>query len=667
MKPTMTPHLLEKSRRIQAGLGPHAQGELLVKLNPDHQRDHFVADYGVQVAEQIAMPASMQSQFNGSLLRLSLPAELKVAEAMALMGQDPRVAYAVPNDLLKAVRLPEGRVENLPGDLDKKLWGMKNRGQEGGKAGADIHAGEAWAVHTGSRNGPVVAVVDTGCDLQHPNLKNNLWTNAEDGTHGYNAIKNSHDPSDDEGHGSHCSGTIAAEGQDGVYGVNWQARVMPIKFLDAEGGGKTSDAIKGIAWAAEHGARICSNSWGGSSFNQALYDTLASSPMLHFCAAGNDNQNSDALPFFPAGYELPNVVAVASTDRRDQLSMFSNYGAHSVHVAAPGSEIYSTVPGGQYETLDGTSMAAPHVAGAATLIASAYPSLSNEQLKSRILYNADPVPGLQGKVSSGGRLNLAGALRQDEVAPQAPGAPRAEVLPGSVRLNWTTPLDDQGPVAEVRWRYSEVPIGDGPGEVPWSQARPLVSLAKGEQVEALLPFTEQPRTLYFAAQSLDRVGNASPLAACSGTQPAVRMAFEDRKDPADWRPDGQWGLEEVAGRGSVWTDSPNTDYGNEMNSSLTSRPISLKGLTSACLRFDEKHLTELNYDNCYLEVSRDGNKWDQLDRYTGFDGWRTRQYDLGAYLGAEVRVRFRLLTDNSGPRPGVYFDKICIAGQPDGT
>lgn len=646
------------SNSLRPPLPRHVEGEVLVKLKENQPADQFVQQFQASLCERIPLHNQFRSKASQHVLRLQLPPGMSTAEGIALMSQHEGVAYAASNDILQ-------KTAQAPKNLDPRLWGLHNTGQQGGKAGADISCDLAWQQSTGSRSGPIVAVVDTGVDYQHPNLKDNIWTNPQDGSHGFNAINGSHDPMDDDEHGTHCSGTIAAQGLQGVYGVNWQAQVMPVKFLDAHGNGKTSDAIKGLAFAAEQGARITSNSWGGTSFNPALRDALANSPCLHIFAAGNDNNDSDAIPYYPAGYDLPNLIAVAASDRRDQRASFSNYGARSVHLAAPGADIYSTVPGNQYSSMDGTSMAAPHVAGAAALLATAFPEASNHQLRARLLYNVDRLPQWQDKVTTGGRLNLGAAMHLDEVAPAPPQQASVQSRAGRVTLQWQCPGDDGlegGPAAAYLVRYSDQPIVD---EASFERATAVAVESPGlpgsrHKVSFPLPLSDQPRKLYLAIKASDEVGNLSPMVCLSDTVPAARFAFQDKKEASQWILDGSWGLQDIPGRGPVWTDSPGTSYGTELDTALTSKPFTLNQ-GDARLVFEEKHLTELNYDRCSVEVTRDGKSWDRLDEYTGNSAWNHREYDLSAYSGEQIQFRFRLKTDNSGPRDGVFFDNIAVA------
>src|SRR4028119_1112353 len=190
---------------------------------------------------------------------------------------------------------------------------------------------------------------------------------------------------------------------------------MPLKFLDDTGSGYTSDAILALNYATAKGVKLTNNSWGGGDYSQGLYDAINSAGQqgaLFIASAGNDyGNNNDINPAYPASYNLSNIISVASTTRTDGLSSFSNYGATSVDLGAPGSEIYSTTPGGNYATYSGTSMASPHVTGAAALVWSQNPTWTAQEVKNRLLQTTDPISALRGKTVSGGRLNINTALR----------------------------------------------------------------------------------------------------------------------------------------------------------------------------------------------------------------------------------------------------------------
>ncbi len=294
-----------------------------------------------------------------------------------------------------------------------KAWGLKK-----------ISAEKSWAISKGNKE-IVVADIDTGVDYNHPDLTNNIWRNPnpsnENDLVGFDFANNDSLPFDDMGHGTHTAGTLGAVGGNGVgiSGVSQKVSIMILKFLAASGSGTTSDAVKSIDYAVKNGARVLSNSWGGKvdkkeePENRALIEAIQrahKANVLFVAAAGNDGANNDEIPVYPAAIDLPNILTVASSNDSDRRSFFSNFGPKTVHVAAPGSNIYSTIPGGKYTQFSGTSMACPHVAGLAALILSVNPDLTAEQVKSIIMDTVDPLPAFEGKIVTGGRVNAAAAL-----------------------------------------------------------------------------------------------------------------------------------------------------------------------------------------------------------------------------------------------------------------
>jgi len=270
-----------------------------------------------------------------------------------------------------------------------------------------IDATHAWSITTGSAQ-VKVAVLDTGVDAAHPDLAGNL-----DLASAWNFVVDTNDPADDHGHGTHVAGTIAARGNNGVgvTGVTWSCKIVPLKFLDGAGSGYLSDAVRAINYAASLNIRILSNSWGGGVYMQSLHDAIQNSGALFVVAAGNDGANVDATPGYPAAFDCPNILSVAATDSADALAAFSNYGATVVDLAAPGVDIGSTYPANQYVYMSGTSMATPHVSGAAALLLSRDPTLTPQQLKQILMASTDAVPALAGKTVTGGVLNVYTALR----------------------------------------------------------------------------------------------------------------------------------------------------------------------------------------------------------------------------------------------------------------
>jgi subtilisin family serine protease len=373
------------------------------------------------------------------------------------LSQRGEIQYAEPNYIVHISAAPT----NDP--RFSELWGLENTGQGvviPGKPGADIKAVNAWQMTRGSTSN-VVAVVDTGVDYNHPDLSANMWRAAAAftvtvagrtitcaaSTRGFNAINNTCNPMDDQDHGTHVAGTIGAVGNNGVgvIGVSPLTRIMGLKFLDASGYGNIADAIKAIEFAiqvkahfaATKGAniRILNNSWGGDGYSQALADVIRrahQSDMLFVASAGNSSRDIEMMPTYPASYKEPNVVTVAATNNQDMLAWFSNYGAVSVHLAAPGDSVLSTTRQGGYKYFSGTSMASPHVSGAAALVLSNCP-LDTNGLKDALLRSADRLGSLNGTTVTGARLNVATAVNSCSVPyyTVAAAPPEVTIRPGN--------------------------------------------------------------------------------------------------------------------------------------------------------------------------------------------------------------------------------------------
>ncbi len=326
------------------------------------------------------------------------------------------------------------RISISPADtffLDGSLWGLRNYGQFGGARGADVNITNAWDITVGSTN-VIVAVLDTGVRYTHFDLASQMWRNpgevAGDGVDndgdgfvdnvfGINAITRSGDPTDDNGHGTHVAGTIgaAANNNHPHVGVAWNVRLMAVKVGDSQGNILTSDIITGVDFAILKGAKVINCSFGGYQFVQAEEDAFRrarNAGVLVVAAAGNDRNDNDSFPFYPASYALDNIISVAALDRRDGLASFSNFGQTNVHVGAPGVEILSTdnMADNAYVLKDGTSMAAPHVTGVAALIFSLTNTMSYSEARNRIVFTTTPVPGLTATTSTGGRVNAYRAL-----------------------------------------------------------------------------------------------------------------------------------------------------------------------------------------------------------------------------------------------------------------
>jgi thermitase len=275
-------------------------------------------------------------------------------------------------------------------------------------------------------------VLDSGVDFTHADLAPNIWRNAgesgdgresngvdDDGNglvddwRGWDWVDDDNVPADANGHGTHVAGTIGARGNDfrGVAGAAWRARLVPLRVLDANGSGRVSDIIAAYAYAARAGIPIVNASMAGTHFSQAELDTLRASPqMLVVVAAGNDSRDNDVTGSYPCNHPLPNVICVAASDHEDDLASLSNYGRQSVDLAAPGTRILSTRPGGEWRLMSGTSMASPHVAGAAALITTLWPHASVAAKRAALLATVEPQPSLSGRTLNGGRLDAERAV-----------------------------------------------------------------------------------------------------------------------------------------------------------------------------------------------------------------------------------------------------------------
>jgi thermitase len=316
-------------------------------------------------------------------------------------------------------------------------WGLINLGQSipngnSGVTGVDIGASKAWGLEKGNKN-IVVAILDTGIDLSHEDLKNNLWRNpleiegnlldndhngyAND-IHGWNFVSENSNVQDDNNHGTAVAGVIAADTNNGKgsRGVVENTSLMVVKILDENGMSTTERAVKGIQYAVNNGALVINASWGGGQYDQALFDTIQwanERGVVVVCAAGNESKDNDLddHPAYPATFKLPNILSVAAHDNRGNLASFSSYGKETVHVAAPGVGIYTSIRGG-YQFVEGTSFAAPFVSGVIALLKSKEPKLTPEQLKTRIVQTAIPMDYyMKEKLVSGGRLHAFNALQ----------------------------------------------------------------------------------------------------------------------------------------------------------------------------------------------------------------------------------------------------------------
>lgn len=447
---------LAMASSLHATIAEHVPGEIIVKFKAGREKSFF------QNKSISSLGIKSQREFKVSYDKFSV---LKVGEdksmasVLATLNQNPDIEYAEPNFIYRIDPIKGDKVVSkkllkspftdftaaTPDDPSfGQLWGLRNTGSNepqggAGVEGADVNALKAWDLTKGSK-AVKIAVIDTGVDYNHPDLKDNIWTNEaeangkpgvdDDGNgfiddiHGYDFANNDANPMDGHGHGTHCSGTIGAvhNNKIGVAGVMSDVTIVAVKFLGDDGSGSLEGAIKSIDYATAMNVDLMSNSWGGGGRSQALEDAIkraSDKGIIFTAAAGNSATNNDTSPSYPASYNIPNVVSVAATTAQNGLASFSCYGRTSVHIAAPGQNILSTVTGGKYDVYSGTSMATPHVSGVLGLLLAKEGRMSHDVLKERLTMTSVPVSALKGKTLTGGRIDAYNLLT--DTRPQRSG------------------------------------------------------------------------------------------------------------------------------------------------------------------------------------------------------------------------------------------------------
>lgn len=408
-----------------------------------YQSDEFLVQFAPDSFSNASRPLLGQTFFGGTVQRkLTDDGWFSVIVQPGTNLQSAMSAFRLRNDVQLVTPDFKLTLETITNDTNiGSQWGLMNTGVSGGLVGADIGASQAWQYGTSST--VVVGVLDTGVDYNHPDLAANIWRNGNeipgngidddgngyvDDIRGWDFANNDADPMDDNGHGTHVAGTIGAVGNNGigVSGVAWSVRLMPLKFMDADGSGSLSDAIGGINYARNMGAKIINASWGGGGFSNALQQAITQFQNvggIFVAASGNESSNNVTTPAFPANYS--GVISVGASTRTDTLASFSNFGTN-VDVVAPGASIFSTLPNNRYGSLSGTSMAAPHVAGALALLWGQNATASASTVTNALLNNTDNV--LRGTNSQFGRIHVGKAAAALRSAPTSP-TPTPPVTP----------------------------------------------------------------------------------------------------------------------------------------------------------------------------------------------------------------------------------------------
>lgn len=546
-------------------------GEILVRFRPGSNgkrlgRQAVTARTGRQIALSIKAIGPGTEIVDGLRLALVNPAD--TSNAIEALQARSDVIYAEPNFIRKAMVTP-----NDPRYAE--MWGLNNTGQRStfgghpGTAGNDIRAELAWNITTGNRN-VVVGVIDTGVDINHEDLRDNIWVNPReitangidddgngfvDDINGWDFAHNdatvfdytepTYPPSENytgdiDDHGTHVAGTIGATGNNtiGVTGVNWQVSLMSLKFLTEDGSGSSSRLLNAFAYAkamrqlwdssgGTKGAniRVLNNSYGGDGFSQAELEAiraLGDAGILFVVSAGNESVSNDLFPIYPANYIAPNLISVAASGGGGTRASFSNVGEATVNVTAPGEYILSTTPKNTYNFANGTSMAAPHLSGSAALVCALSPNITVQKLRSAMMYSGYVAPW-QGmnvfQISTGRAVDASKALQTistTDVTPPGPvtdlSAQIIDIFP-SYRLTWN-PAGDDGNVGKVsvyEIRYSDTSLNESNFDLAIPLPGPIPNDPPSNHFHTVkIPWRHHSG--FIGIRGVDEVGNKGPIA-----------------------------------------------------------------------------------------------------------------------------------------------------------
>ncbi|NJM10273.1 MAG: S8 family serine peptidase [Bdellovibrionaceae bacterium] len=415
----------------------HAQeyvpGEVIVRLKGDPGSPESFAFLGKATYSKAMSMKESWTEMN--MYHFTLSKGQSVETTVQDLKADPNVLYAEPNYIFTKLRTPV--YSSLSALAKLKPWLFSHR-KCTWRPGAPLGVQSVWITSAIPAVKPVVAVIDTGLDINHFVIQDTqaLWINEDeiagngidddgngyvDDRNGWNFVDGNGNMHDDDGHGTHVSGVILSVDQN-IYATprrESKIRIMPLKFLNGNGVGTTSNAIRAVYYAVNNGAKVLNNSWGGPTYSAALHEAVAytyAQGAIFVAAAGNAGQNNDSTPMYPASYDVPNVMSIAATTDFDYLAWFSNFGVSTVDLGSPGVEILSIVPNNSFGTSNGTSMATPFVSGTAAQMKVEAPNMLGYQLKSIMLSQYNNVSQLAGKVVTAGRLNSSSSVTYAKTA-----------------------------------------------------------------------------------------------------------------------------------------------------------------------------------------------------------------------------------------------------------
>jgi subtilisin family serine protease len=656
---------------------------------PESEEPAYAGDQAIVAWERGDRPEAAEAieGADGEVISANASGDFYVVETPTDSGEWAReledqgtIRYAEPDYVVEATEL-------IPDDpLWSQMWGLEKVG-----------APEAW-VSGGGGGEAIVGVIDSGVDYTHEDLVDQMWVNPgevpnnhidDDGNgyvddiHGIDCASNDTrpsdtDPMDENGHGTHVAGTIGAEGNNsiGVPGVDWDVRIMALRFLGSSGSGSTSNAIECLDYATEMGARITNDSWGGAGSSLALSEAIQraeAAGSIFVAAAGNSDRNLDLSPAYPASYPFTNVVSVAASTPSDGVASFSNHGGLTVDLAAPGTDILSTFPVALdhdgsvdgYARLDGTSMAAPHVAGAAAWLWSEDPDAEYEEILDRLYDTAAQPAGLEGEVIHG-RLDLAAAAEVDAVAPGGLSLIGESAGPTSVTVQWEAPHEDDtsgGRALAYHLSYSPTGLDQ------WATAPAPRPLRPGTEQRATIEGLKPATTYDFRIRADDNAGNAGessvPIPVLTGD--GVSVFYDDVEAGLDgWSALPSWAATTEAPHSGTrsWSDSPASFYPSTGDVVLLTDAFSLTGVTDPRLTFWHRYDTQFDQDFAIVEIATDGGSWNELARFSGqADEYQAVVRSLDEYeSAASARIRFRLVSNDTSEADGWYIDDVLVSG-----
>jgi len=611
-------------------------------------------------------------------------------EILEALNSDPNVEYAEPNYVIWLNTVP-----NDP--FFYKSWGLNNTGQTGGKFDADIDASEAWVFLEESANFEddiVVALIDSGVNVSHPGLLGSIWVNPgeipnngvpdDDGNgvpydfNGFNAVDNNGDVTDYYGHGTPCAGIIAAVNNNiGRPGDSIVVKIMPIKFIDIIGQGRTSNLVKSIMYAINMDADVISLSLGGLYNEQILYDSILAAHdagILVVISAGNSNSNNDIKQNYPSSYNLPNIIAVGATDHNDCKTSYSCWGEFNVDIFAPG-ECFTTDVNGGYRYFHGTSAACPYVAGSVAMIKQSKPHLTAQEMKDLLLVSVDPIMDLKNISVSGGRLNLYNALVNDVPPAKITDLFTTEEDTFKIKLRWTS-VGDNSAFYDIRYSTKKISNGN------WNDATQVIGVLtpnfSGAGESFVVENLKFGTKYFFAIKVVNQLGKESGLSnTVSGSTTIPAIAFsDDIEKESGWNVSGLWHKETYRASSPISSfgynnGGPNYTY-NTTNSNfgnLTSSTIDLSEFTSAILVFDYFYQTEdseIVYAQRKVQVGIDGVFTDIVQLSSDpMMKWNTYIHNISSYAGEEVQIRFNFGTNGEELNnfEGWYIDDVSIVGE----